>query len=136
MGNIRILVDWCGSNYAATAVGDELDGAILVTDRSLDRLKKKCKQTLEFHSEGVVAGGDPVPLALRGNYELEFELTAQALLRSVEDKVTLTAIHKATGIDMKQLSHYATGEKNPRPIQREKIVNGIHRIAAELAAVV
>jgi hypothetical protein len=50
--------------------------------------------------------------------------------------VTLTAINRATGINVKQLSHYTTGEKNPRPVQRERIVNGIHRIAAELAAVV
>ena len=136
MGKIKVLVDWCNTNYSAAATGKELDGTILVTDRSLERLKEKFKETLEFHIEGIVAAGDPVPPALRGRYELWFELTTQALLRSVEEKITLTAIHKATGINVKQLSHYATGEKNPRPIQREKIVNGIRRIAAELATVV
>ena len=136
MEKIEVLVEWCGTNYAAVASGEELDGTILVTDSSLERLKEKFSETLKFHVEGILAGGDPVPPALRGEYQLIFNLTTQALLRFVEDKITLTAIHKATGINAKQLSHYATGEKNPRPIQREKIVSGIHRIASELASVV
>ena len=86
--------------------------------------------------EGIVAGGDPVPSALRGKYKLEFELTAQALLKSLEGKTTFTALKKASGINVQLLSHYATGVKIPSPAQRDKIVTGIHRIAKELAAVV
>jgi len=136
MEKINVLVSWSGDNYGAVAAGDELGGSIIVTDNSLERLKEKFKESLEFHVRGIVADGDPVPPALCGKYELNFELTTQALLRSVEEKVTLTAIHKATGINVKQLSHYTTGTKTPRPVQRHKIVRGIHRIAEELAAVV
>ena len=136
MRKINVLVDWCEANYAASVIGDEFDGVVLITDKSLKRLKEKFQEALDFHVEGIVAGGDSVPSALQGDYELEFDLTTQALLRSVEDKVSLTAIHKATGINVKQLSHYTTGERSPRPAQRERIINGIHSIAAELAAVV
>ena len=136
MEKIKVLVGWSGDNYDAVASGENIDGCVIVTNKSLEKLKAEFIDTLKFHVEGILAGGDPVPPALCGEYELVFELTIQALLRSVEDKITLAAIHKATGINAKQLSHYATGEKNPRPIQREKIVNGIHRIASELASVV
>ena len=136
MKKIKVLVGWSGDNYDAVAYGVDIDGCVIATNKSLEKLEEEFKETLEFHVEGIVAGGDPVPPALRGEYELEFELTTQALLRSIEDKITLTAIHKATGINVKQLSHYTTGEKNPRPVQRERIVNGIHSIARELAAVV
>ena len=136
MKKIKVLVNWAGGNYAATASGEELDGSVLVTDKSFEKLREKFREAINFHKEGIVAGGDPVPVALRGSYDLKFELTTQALLRSVEDKMTFTALQKASGINVKQLSHYATGEKNPRPAQRAKIVRGIHRIAAELSAVV
>ena len=46
MEKIKVLVDWCDTNYAAVASGNELDGTILVTDRSLERLKEKFKETL------------------------------------------------------------------------------------------
>ncbi len=136
MKKINVLVSWSGDNYGAVASGDELGGCVVVTDSSLDKLKERFQEALDAHVNGFVSDGDDVPVALRGDYALNFELTTQALLRSVEDKITLTAIYKATGINAKQLSHYTTGERNPRPAQRKRIVQGIHHIAAELAAVV
>ncbi|MDR2586027.1 MAG: CopG family transcriptional regulator [Prevotellaceae bacterium] len=136
MKKIKVQVGWSGNNFDAVASGEDIGGCVLVTNKSLEKLKEEFHETLEFHIRGIVANGDPLPSALAEKYEVEFVLSAQALLRSVDDKITLTAIHRITGINVKQLSHYTTGEKNPRPAQRERIVNGIHHIASELASVV
>jgi predicted RNase H-like HicB family nuclease len=136
MGKIKFLVSWCDNNYSAIASGEHIGGTVIVTGKSLVELKQQCKESIDFHLEGLKADGDEIPVALQGEYTLDFELTTQALLRALEGKTTLTAIHRVTGINLKQLSHYAVGEKKPRPAQRAKIVNGIHRIARDLATVV
>ncbi len=42
----------------------------------------------------------------------------------------------ASGINQHQLSHYTNGLKKARANQRERIVQGIHKIGKELMAVV
>lgn len=64
------------------------------------------------------------------NYELKYELDISALLRDAETYTTLSAISQASGINQKQLSHYANGIKHPRLKQRAKIISGLHEIAS------
>ncbi len=62
---------------------------------------------------------------------IDFMDTA-ALLHAYEPYVTLAAISRASGINQYQLSHYANGIKKPRPEQRKRIVDGLHKIGNEL----
>ena len=82
--------------------------------------------------------GDEVPQWwLDGDYKFEYNLAdATTVLRAYEPYVSLAAISRATGINQHLLSHYANGIKQPRPQQRQRIVDGIHRIGRELLAVV
>jgi len=64
------------------------------------------------------------------------ETNTSALLHSLDGVLTRTAIARATGINEKQIRHYASGHRTPRAKQREKIINGIHAISRELALVV
>jgi hypothetical protein len=48
---------------------------------------------------------------------------------------SIAAISRASGINQHQLSHYANGIKKPRPAQRRRILDGIHKIGRELMAV-
>jgi predicted RNase H-like HicB family nuclease len=116
-------------NYGA--VSDSVLGCVAVDD-TLEGVKDGYKSALELHFRGMREDGEIVP----EQYELIFELTVQALLHSLDGKTTLTAIHKTSGINLKQLSHYYTGEKRPRIAQRQKIILGIRQIAKELASVV
>ena len=79
-----------------------------------------------------------VPQWLRnGDYELEYNLVDTAtMLHAFEPLLSLAAISRVTGINQHQLSHYANGLKQPRPQQRQRIVDGIHKIGRELLAVV
>lgn len=135
METIKVSVDWCEKNFGAS-VGANVPGAIVVTEKDFASLKKAVAESVAFHVEGMVADGDDVPAWLvSGDYRFEWELTPAALLRSVEPYTTIAAIARASGINEQLLSHYANGLKVPRRAQRERLVEGIHRIGREMLAV-
>lgn len=49
---------------------------------------------------------------------------------------TTTFFQLVFGINQRQLSHYVNSVKKPRPNQRQRIIDGIHKIGKELIAIV
>lgn len=71
---VKALISWSGNNYCVTN-GPEVEGCIIVTDKSLDNAKRSFAEALKFHVEGMLADGDDVPLWLQnGEYEIEYSL--------------------------------------------------------------
>lgn len=137
MEKIRVNVQWCDKNFGAS-LGDNVPGAVVLTAKSYEELQREVPETLRFHIAGMVEDGDNVPQWLiEGDYKLEYHLLDVAtVLRAYEPYVSLAALSRVTGINQHQLSHYANGLKKPRPQQRQRIVDGIHRIGKELLTVV
>jgi hypothetical protein len=137
MEKIQVKIGWSGKNYSCVADDAALNGIVVDTNKTLEGLKKDFRESLQFHIEGCVLDGDILPeWLLSGDYEPEYVLEASALLHSLDGILTRSAIARVTGINQRQLGHYAAGAKKPRPRQREKIVRGIHAISRELASVV
>lgn len=132
MGKIIVNVDWNG-NYAAAPENDDI--ACVATGHSLDELKANMVEALEFHKEGLMGAGYEVPAELAGDLDIDWHLTTRALLHYTEKLVPRTAIAKATGINLQQLTHYASGWRNPRPEMRKRILDGVHKIGEELTAI-
>lgn len=129
---IKIDVSWTEDNFCCSW-SDEEAGTVLVTAKTLDKLKKNFEESLRIHIEGCVADGDVLPEYLvKGEYKLEYVLDTAALLRDAEEYTTMAAISRASGINQKQLSHYASGLKHPRPLQIERIKAGLHHIGTQL----
>lgn len=137
MEKIRVDVQWCDKNFGAS-LGENVPGAVVVTAKTYEQLLNDVPESLRFHVEGMLADGDDVPQWLRnGDYELEYNLVDTAtMLHAFEPLLSLAAISRVTGINQHQLSHYVNGLKQPRPRQRQRIVDGIHKIGRELLAVV
>ena len=133
---VKVYVEWADKNFCAS-VGDNVPGAVVVTAKNIIELKKETLSTIKFHVEGMIADGDVVPEWLaKGNYALEFVyVSAAALIHACEPYLSIAALSRATGINQRQLSHYANGVRNPRPKQRERIVEGCHKIGTELLSV-
>lgn len=136
MEKIDVYVDWCDKNFAAS-FGDNVPGVVVFTAGTWDEVQSEAKSTLDFHIEGMLRDGDDVPAWLRnGDYELVFHpVSTAALLRCSENYTTMAAIARASGVNQRQLSHYANGLKKPRPQQRQRIVSGLHKIGRELMSV-
>ncbi len=125
---IKVLVSWSGENFNG-GIGDPEIGAVLVAASTLEDFKKEFEESFEFHIEGLKENGDQIPdYILTGKYHITYDLEATALLKEAEKFTTLAAISRATGINQKQLSHYATGLKQPRPSSRARIIKGLHDI--------
>ena len=137
MEKIKVDVAWCDKNFGAS-LGENVPGAVVLTAKTYEELLREVPETLRFHVEGMLADGDDVPQWLiDGDYEFEYNLIDVAtVLRAYEPFVSLAALSRASGINQHQLSHYANGLKQPRPQQRQRIVDGIHKIGRELLAVV
>lgn len=131
---LKISVSWTGSNFCCAWSDDEA-GTVVVTSKTLLSLKEDFEQSLKWHIEGCMEDGDKLPEYLvNGNYELEYELDTAALLQDAETYTTMAAISRASGINQKQLSHYANGLKRPRPEQRARIIAGLHVIGSQILA--
>jgi predicted RNase H-like HicB family nuclease len=137
MEKIDVLISWSGNNYCATVAGEKVNGCVIVTNKTLDGVKNAFKESFEFHVEGLLREGDPVSDYLKtGDYTFNFIVDTSALLHSLDSILTRSALSRVTGINERQLGHYASGYRKPRPEQREKILKGIHTISIELASVV
>ena len=134
---IIVNVSWCGKNFSAS-LSENVPGAVVFTASNFRELQKEAQVSLDFHLEGMQEDGDEVPAWwLNGDYEFQFQYSDVAsLLQAYSDLVPLVSISHASGINQHQLSHYANGIKQPRPQQRQRIVDGIHKIGRELLAVV
>ena len=136
MEKIRVDVAWCDKNFGAS-LGDNVPGAVVLTAKTYEELLQEVPETLRFHVESMMADGDAVPQWLAdGDYEFEYNLVDVAtVLQAYEPFVSLAALSRASGINQHLLSHYANRLKQPRHQQRQRIVNGIHKIGRELLAV-
>jgi predicted RNase H-like HicB family nuclease len=135
MVTIKVNIGWCNKNYAAS-VDEQVPGAVVATDKTFEGVKKAIAEAVAFHVEGMKADGDSVPEWLsNGDYQFEWILEVSALLRNCEQYTSIAAISRASGINEQLLSHYANGRKTPRAKQRERIIDGIHKIGQEFMSV-
>jgi transcriptional regulator with XRE-family HTH domain len=59
-------------------------------------------------------------------------MDVESLLDYFDGILTQTALSRLTGINIKQLNHYARGKSKPRPAQIRKIEQGLHKLGVEL----
>lgn len=132
---LKVHVGWSGKNFCC-GISEDVGGVVVVTAKTLSKLKEDFEETFRWHIEGCLADGDDLPdYIVNGNYEFDYELDSAAMLREAERFTTMAAISRATGINQKLLSHYANALKTPRPAQRQRIVEGLHAIGRQFLAV-
>ena len=108
--------------------------------------------------EGIYGGGDTVaeakqsvlnaicllkenntetalPKILWGDYKVSFRLDVESFFNYYNGIFTKAALERITGINQKQIQHYASGLKKPRPAQRKKIEISMHKLGEELIAI-
>jgi predicted RNase H-like HicB family nuclease len=74
------------------------------------------------------------PKILQGQYEVIFKFDTQSLLSYYKGIFTNAALERISGINQKQLQHYASGLKKPRISQSKKIETALHKLGCELMA--
>lgn len=76
--------------------------------------------------------GENIPKILKGDYDIVFKFDAESFLSFYKKIFTNAALERITGINQKQIQHYASGLKKPRPTQVKKIETAMHSLGREL----
>lgn len=124
MPNITIIIERSKDAYWAYA--EKLEGVSGV-GATITEAKKSVIESLELQKElGNISNK---------NYSISFKFDTESLLKYYKGIFTNSAFEKLTGINQKQIQHYASGVKKPRPKQTKKIEEALHSLGRELLTV-
>lgn len=132
MKTLTVIIERAENNYSAYI---EEVGGIVAVGSSVQEIKKGIVESINVLVEECKEFGDVVPPELEGEYNLVFKMDVKSLLSFYEGIFTKAGLERITGINQKQLWHYASGARNPRPEQVIKIETALHRLGEELIAI-
>lgn len=127
-------------NTAKTDTGyccscDLIPGWVVSGSSDFNLFKADVEESIRFYVDCAKKDGDEYPSVFDGPYELIYKFDVQALLEYYRGIFSFSALEHITGINQKQLAHYASGRSKPRQQQAEKISSGLHQLANELMTV-
>lgn len=133
MRKLTVNIEWCDKNYCASCNDDSLNGIVVATSKTLGGIKKEIADAIAFHIEGCLNDGDVLPVwIVNHEYELSFDYKFSVIMRMTMEYIPLSVLSRETGINQKQLSHYANGTQTPREPMRERIMTAVHYIGSQL----
>nr|DAH15752.1 MAG TPA: antitoxin [Bacteriophage sp.] len=132
MKPVVVIIERAENNYSAYLEG--IDG-IFAVGKSVDEIKKGIIDSIEVLKEECKEFGGEIPEALKGDYELIFKMDVRSVLDFYSNLFTKSGLERITGINQKQLWHYASGLRNPRPEQSLKLEKALHKLGEELLAI-
>lgn len=131
MEQVIVEIGFVDGNYSAHL--PQLTGCVTVGS-SLKEIENSMVELVPFHIEGQKENGGEVPMIFLGTYKFVFKLSIEAMINYYSGIFTKAALSRITGINERQLWHYASGLRKPRPQQRKRIEEGLHRLGEELIA--
>ncbi len=127
MKKVEVIVENAGSNLSAY-----IEGVPIVTvGDSVREVEENMREAIDLYLED---NDNPCEL-LTGEYELVFRLDVATFINYYSNIFTKAALSRITGINERQLWHYAAGVHKPRKKQMEKIQRGIHALSKELNSI-
>ena len=133
MEKVTVTVGLTERNYCAHLIIG--DGIVVATGKTFEELKKEMQSAVEFHLEGMGEDGEDVPEVFLKPFELVYQFDVESLLSHYRGIITNAALERLTGINRRQLTHYASGLRKPRFEQRKKIRQALHSLGRELQEV-
>ncbi|MBR6002962.1 MAG: type II toxin-antitoxin system HicB family antitoxin [Bacteroidales bacterium] len=131
MKKLTVIIESAPNNYGAYI--KEIDGIVAI-GYSIPEMKEKIKESISVYKECCVEDGFEIPDILQGEYELEYHIDVKSFLEVYSGIFTKAGLERLTGVNQKQLWHYANGDVKPRKRQRERIESAIHRLGRDLMA--
>lgn len=131
----RVFINAARTENGYSCSCDLLEGWVVAHDGNFESFKEYVQESIDFYLECAREDGQDYPSVFDGEYELIYKFSVEALLAYYKGILSFSALEKITGINQKQLNHYAQGLKKPRPQQEEKIRSGLRNLANTLLTV-
>lgn len=132
MQTLTAIIESLENNYSAYI--KDLDG-VVATGSTIEEIKANLVEAVRLYMETCHDLGCNLPEALKGEYQIVFSMDVKSLLTLYQGIFTKAGLEKLTGINQKQLWHYASGISTPRKAQVLKIEKAIHRLGQELLSI-
>lgn len=131
MKTVEVIVEHAGNNLSAY-----IEGAPVITvGNDVKEIEKNMKEAVELYLKSCKEMNITPVEVLQGEFTLKFKIDAATFINYYSSIFTKAALSRITGINERQLWHYAAGVHKPRKQQLEKIQKGINALTEELAAI-
>lgn len=114
---------------------DLLPGWTVSGSKDFSKFRAYVQESIDFYIDCAKKDGDKYPEVFDGKYEVTYDFDTCALLSYLQGTITFSGLQAITGINQKQLAHYAAGRSKPRPQQAHKIKKGLQSFAEKLRTV-
>jgi predicted RNase H-like HicB family nuclease len=129
MKTVRAVLSKGSDDFGAWL--EDIQGIYGAGDSPMEALKS-LKDAMALY----VKHNDDAPSWLKnGSYKIKYKFDAESILKHYKGIFTNAALERITGINQKQIQHYASGIKKPRPEQLRKIEIAFKKLGAELIEV-
>ena len=122
--SLKIIIERAENNYSAFIEGL---GGIVATGKTVDEIKMNMIEAIEAFIVECKELGCDIPEELKGD--------VKSLLDFYSGIFTKAGLERITGINQKQLWHYASGNRNPKPEQNLKLEKALHKLGEELLSI-
>lgn len=130
MKKVKIVIEKTKDNYSAYA--ENVEG-VYGGGETAEEAKQSIVNSIALLKKYNTAAN--IPAILKGEYRLVFRFDTESLLNYYKGVFSNSALERITGINQRQIQHYASGLKKPREAQLKKIETALHRLGSELMAV-
>ena len=131
MKTVEVIVEHAGINLSAYIEGVP----VITVGNDVKEIEKNMKEAVELYLESCKEMNIAPVEVLQGEFTLKFKIDAATFINYYSSIFTKAALSRITGINERQLWHYAAGVHKPRKQQLEKIQKGINALTEELAAI-
>ena len=130
--SLRAIVEFAENN--CTIYLPEVDGIYGIGD-TVDEAKKSLQESISLTIESCIEFGEHIPKALEEDYEIKYSYDLRSFLNIYGSVLSKSGLERITGINQKQLWHYAAGKIKPRKETITRISESVHKFAEALAEV-
>ncbi len=131
MSIIEVIIEYSAENLCAHIEGIP----VTVTGKELAEVEQRMVEAVALYVESCRQTGNEFDERLAEDYDLQFRIDVATFINYYSNIFTKAALSRITGINERQLWHYAAGMHKPRKRQLEKIQNGIYALTQELQSI-
>ena len=124
-------MEYAGDNLSAYIN----DLPIVAVGKDLNDIKRDVTDAIQVYKESCLELGVKPSDLVTGEYELSFVIDATTFINYYSNIFTKAALSRITGINERQLWHYAAGLHKPRKRQLERIQRGVQALTEELNSI-
>ena len=133
MFKLKATIESTENNYSAFI--ENLDG-VVATGATIAEIKANLIDAVDDYIETCKEFGCELPEGLKENdFSIDFQMDVKSLLTIYNGIFTKAGLERITGINQKQLWHYANGSSVPRRAQVLKIEKALHSLGEDLISV-